>query len=172
MKNTDATEQAIRSLYEQHANDIYRYARVTLGDGTAAKDVVQEVFLRAYRHWDSFRQESNPKTWLMTIARNHIYDLFRKKRKEHKSLMDYHSLNNASDPLAQLETTLILEEALAQLKDSYRHVFTLRHVQRYSVEETSRLLGWSQSKVRITDHRAIAKLRGILGLSFQEVNRQ
>lgn len=72
MKDMRGLEEDIRSLYEQYANDIYRYARLTLGDSSVAKDVVQEVFLRAFRSWEQFRSEANPRTWLMSITRNYL----------------------------------------------------------------------------------------------------
>ncbi|WP_206923047.1 RNA polymerase sigma factor [Alicyclobacillus suci] len=47
MNNQPTSHESIRSLYELYSNDIYRYARLTLGDANDAYDVVQEVFLRA-----------------------------------------------------------------------------------------------------------------------------
>jgi RNA polymerase sigma-70 factor, ECF subfamily len=50
---------------------VYRYAlRLTAGNQVEAEDVVQDTFLRAYRHWHTFRRGTSARAWLFTIARN------------------------------------------------------------------------------------------------------
>ncbi len=154
-------------MFELYANDLYRYVRLTLG-GHEAMDVVQEVFLRAFRSWDTFRHDANEKTWLFTIARNYIFDLLRKKRTETNFLQNYDP-PFAKDETATVETFIVLEQALTHLKKTYRHVFVLRHVENLTVQETAQVLGWSESKVRTTDHRAIGQLRKLLDPGAKEV---
>lgn len=161
--------EAIRSLYELYADDVYRFARLTLGDATGAKDVVQEVFLRAFRSWASFRQNSNARTWLMSIARNYMYSEFRKKRTERKWLVQNVATEAVDDSSAKVESMMMWQDALSRVPESYRQVFILRHVQNYSVHETVEILGWSESKVKKTDQRAIAKLRDIFNSNDREV---
>ncbi|MCF8564573.1 hypothetical protein LLE49_07420 [Alicyclobacillus tolerans] len=62
-----------------------------------------------------------------------------------------------------------VEEALGQLKDTYRQVVILRHVENFSSAETAEILCWSETKVRTTAHRAITKLREILDSNSEEV---
>ncbi len=50
--------------------DVTRYARSLTRDDTAAEDLVQDTYLRAWRHWDTFRPGSEARAWLFTIARN------------------------------------------------------------------------------------------------------
>jgi RNA polymerase sigma-70 factor (ECF subfamily) len=50
---------------------VYRFAlRLTAGSEDRAEDLVQETFLRAYRHWDTFQRGTNARSWLFTICRN------------------------------------------------------------------------------------------------------
>jgi RNA polymerase sigma-70 factor (ECF subfamily) len=50
---------------------VFRYAmRLTAGNRAEADDVVQEAFLRAYRHWHTFQRGTSARAWLFTIARN------------------------------------------------------------------------------------------------------
>lgn len=67
------------------------------------------------------------------------------------------------------EDLYIIEHALAQLKESYRQVIVLRHIDNFSVQETSKILGWSESKVTTLDQRAMSKLRELFGASGKEV---
>lgn len=151
---------AIEKLFELYADDLYRYARYTLPDIDDPMDVVQEVFMRAFRSWDSFRQDSNPKTWLFHIAKNYMFDLLRKKRTERKHQSPYDP--DLSEIGVPLETLIDLEEAVEALKPDHRQVILLRSVQGMTVDETAEILDWSQAKVKTTLHRAVKELRGLL----------
>lgn len=153
--------EAIEQLFELYSDEIYRYARYTAPKSVDAKDVVQEVFLRAIRSWDSYRRDASPRTWLFQIARHYMYDLLRKKRIE-QSYLEKHK-PDISDVSVSLDTLVALEEEVAKLPHDKRQVFTLRGIQEFSVQETANILGWSESKVKTTFHRAIRDLRQSLG---------
>ena len=53
-----------------YEKDLLRICCVYLRDWKAAEDAVQDTFLKAYRHLDTFRNDSNEKTWLIQIAIN------------------------------------------------------------------------------------------------------
>lgn len=161
-------KEAIRSLYELYADDVYRFARLTLGDSTAASDVVQEVFLRAFQSWGIFRKNSSPRTWLMSIARNYMYSEFRKKRTERKWLAQNRVTESVDDSSDKVESMMMWQDALSKVPESYRQVFVLRHLQNYSVQEMVEILGWSESKVKKTDQRAMTKLREIFNSNYRE----
>lgn len=161
--------ETIRSLYDLYSNDVYCYAKMTLGNSEDAYDVVQEVFLRALRSWGGYRGDANAKTWLMTIARNYMYDVFRKKHTERQHISRQEP-PDFEDSLPSMDTLLEVEEALSQLITDYRHVIVLRYMDNMSIEQTASVLGWSEKKVRNTAHRALKKLRDILGSHSEEVN--
>lgn len=159
--------EAIRKLYDLYHHDIYRFARYTLGDASTAFDVVQEVFIRALRSWSHFRHYANEKTWLLSIARNYMQDYMRKQRKWDKFIRNYEP-PFVSDGTLSIETAVLLEKALMSLKEAYRQVFTLRHIENLSIAEAAQILGWSKGKVRTTDYRAVARLRVLLGTGDEE----
>jgi RNA polymerase sigma-70 factor (ECF subfamily) len=71
----DETGDAMRALYQLYGGELYGFTLNALGDRGAAEEVVQEVFLRAWRHagrYDSRR--AAVRTWLYQIARNAIID--------------------------------------------------------------------------------------------------
>lgn len=50
---------------------VYRFAlRLTGGNAAEAEDLAQETFLRAYRHWGTYRRGTSARSWLFTITRN------------------------------------------------------------------------------------------------------
>lgn len=168
MKFDTSAKETIRSMYDLYSNDVYRYAWSYLGDSSEAHDVVQEVFLRAYRSLNNYRHDASAKTWLMTIARNYIFDVLRKRRTERKYRTD-EDMPDVVDSESPVELVMEVEEALAQLSNEYREVVVLRHIQNHSVQDTAKILGWSEKKVHNTTHRAIMKLREMFGSNSEEV---
>lgn len=160
MRSGLSANEGIEKLFELYSDDIYRYAHYSAPRSIDPKDVVQEVFFRAYRAWNSFRGESNAKTWLLQIAKNYVYDLLRKKRVEREYQQKHKP--DLSDVSVPLNTLVELEDAVLNLNRDQRQVFVLRAIQDLSVEETASILGWSQAKVKTTFHRAIRELRSFL----------
>ncbi|HVL85438.1 MAG TPA: sigma-70 family RNA polymerase sigma factor [Pseudonocardia sp.] len=73
-------ENGLRAAHRAHADELYRLALRRLGDRGAAEDVVQEVFLRAWRCAADFDpRRSTLRTWLFTIARNLLVDHARRR---------------------------------------------------------------------------------------------
>lgn len=165
MSQKSSPNEAIEQLFELYADEIYRFALYSVPRTVDARDVVQEVFLRAYRAWGKFRQDANPRTWLFQIARNYIYDLLRKKRVERQYLEKHKP--DLSDVSVSLDTLIELEEVVADLPPDKRQVFVLRGIQDFSVQETAQILGWTQSKVKTTFHRAVQDLRVALTKTTQ-----
>ena len=168
MNDYNNAEEAIRELFLLYANDVFRYARLVLGSHTEAKDVVQDVFLKAFRAWGDFRQESKGRTWLLHITRNHVFDLLRRKRTERNYIESY-QMPVLRDETVSVEILMVLEASLLKLKPTYRDVFILRHVEELTVTETAQILNWSEGKVRTTDYRALAKLRELMQSDVEEV---
>lgn len=95
-----------------------------------------------------------------------MLDALRKKQSERRALTDLDP-GATPDIAVSVANRLMLIQALSKLTDTYRHVFVLQHVEHCSVAETARVMGWSESNVKTTDQRAIARMREILG-AFEE----
>ncbi|MBE3000837.1 sigma-70 family RNA polymerase sigma factor [Nocardiopsis sp. HNM0947] len=73
------SEQGVRTAYQAHGPELYRFALRQLGDEIAAQDAVQETFLRAWRAGDRFDPElASLRVWLFAIARNVLLDELRR----------------------------------------------------------------------------------------------
>src|ERR671933_2444286 len=76
---SDATGEALRSLYRAYAGELYGFALNALGDRGAAEEIVQEVFTRVWRHAEGYDPErGSVRTWLYQIARHAIIDMRRR----------------------------------------------------------------------------------------------
>jgi len=162
LSDPGSSKEEILSLYDLYSNDIYRYAYAAFGDSSEACDVVQEVFLRAHQKIHDFRRASSPKTWLLAIARNYIIDVMRRKQRDRKHTSTQR-LPELSDESAALDSAVEIQEMLARINPNYRDVIILRYIDQLSVKETALTLGWTEKKVRNTTHRALQKLREVLG---------
>jgi RNA polymerase sigma-70 factor (ECF subfamily) len=153
------SKSIICELYSRYSDDIYQFALFSLSHESDAKDVVQEVFLRAYLSWGTFRHECSPKTWLHRIARNYMYDQFRKRRIE----QSYRSNTDLQQVLAGGNTEWIeTVELIWRLPKKYRDVLVMRSIEKMSVRDVSRVLGITESNVRVVYYRAKKKLLDML----------
>src|ERR671921_229182 len=76
---SDETGDAMRTLYRLYGGELYGFTLNAVGDRGSAEEIVQEVFLRAWRHSSSYdRERAAVRTWLYQIARNAIIDTRRR----------------------------------------------------------------------------------------------
>lgn len=74
------TDAELQTLYEAYAPVIHRRCRSILGNDEDAYDAVQETFSRVIVHWESFRGESSPLTWMYRISTNYCLNRVRNRR--------------------------------------------------------------------------------------------
>jgi RNA polymerase sigma-70 factor (ECF subfamily) len=138
-----------------------------------AEDLIQETFIKVLKAHKQFRGESSEKTWLFSIARHTVMDHFRKQQREKNK---WFGLFNKNDEWQQIEAKGPLPDELLVLSEErqrlYRkldlltldqkNVIILRFIQSMSIHDTARILEWTESKVKTTQHRAIKKLHQLL----------
>jgi RNA polymerase sigma-70 factor (ECF subfamily) len=168
----DRDEAAIRAIIKSNNRRLYRLARGILRNDSEAEDVVQETYVRAFTHLDSFRGGSSLGTWLGRIAINEALGRLRRRRAQ----VEWTSLEGevldaqiipfpapaASDPektMAQRQIQHVVEQAIDELPEPFRIVFMTRVVEGMNVEETAEILGLKPETVKTRLHRARAVLR-------------
>jgi RNA polymerase sigma-70 factor (ECF subfamily) len=136
-----------------------------LGSATAAEDVAQECFIRAWRALPSFRGEARFSTWLYRIAVNEANRfLARESRREllpfDHVLLDVPDLGAQTPELAEAgQLREQLERFLAELPAQYRIAVALRDVQGFSNEEAAALLELDVRNFKSRLHRGRMALR-------------
>jgi len=123
------------------------------------QDAVQEVFLAAYRHIGSLRDENAIGGWVARIARNHVVDHYRSK-KPSEELQD--DIEGSSDRRAEAAEVL---DAIRSLPNAYRETLILRLVEGMTGNEIAEKTGLSPDSVRVNLHRGMNLLRKTLGIS-------
>jgi RNA polymerase sigma-70 factor, ECF subfamily len=136
---------------------------------TDAEDGAQDAIVNAYRHLSKFRGEAKFSTWLATIAVNEGRQKLRRQKRAKEDSLDEPIAGEEEEftpapltdwkeiPLEALERKELreaLRNAVAELPDIYRQIFTLRDIEELNVAETAAALGINENMVKVRLHRA------------------
>ena len=136
-----------------------------LGERDGATDAAQEAFVRAYAALASFDPSQRFDTWVLRIARNHCYDLLRRRQPmadEEEASLKADMTPTALDRLESAEVTRHLEGALEALPPQDREVLSLYYVQHRKTKEIAQLMGVAPGTIMARLFRAREKLRSRL----------
>ena len=166
-------EAAFRTIMQANNRRLYRLARGILRNDSEAEDVVQETYVRAFTHLDSFRGDSSLATWLARIAMNEALGRLRKQRPSvdlgtlapgvlEAQIIQFPLSAPSEDPeksMAQREIQQVVEHAIDDLPEAFRIVFITRVIEGMNVEETAEILGLKPETIKTRLHRARTMLR-------------
>ena len=151
-----------REVFEDNYDAVYKYIRYLTNDPELTHDLLQETFYRFYhKNYSEFER-----TYLLKIARNLVYDHYRRKK-----IIGFFQLKTEPVAVAELPEAVVernaenekLYTALQQIKWNYREVIVLRYIEDYSVKETAIILNCSEVKVKNNTARGLKALRELLG---------
>lgn len=129
-----------------HQQAVYAMALLMVKHREDAADIVQESILRAYSRWDSLRDESSFRPWLLAIAHHAAIDHLRARQP--LLPLDEAAQLAASEPSLDAAARLTVREAVEQLQLPYRTVIHLFYYEDCTVEEIARITGASPAAVR------------------------
>lgn len=153
----------IRATLDRYEGQLTRYARRITGDGEAARDVVQETFLRLCRE-EPTDLDGHLAEWLFTVCRNKALDVRRKERRMTTladiSFAEKTSLESSPAAAAeQHDSTGQILDLLEQLPDNQQEVIRLKFQNGMSYREISGITGLSVSNVGVLIHYGLKALR-------------
>ncbi|HEX8122308.1 MAG TPA: sigma-70 family RNA polymerase sigma factor [Solirubrobacteraceae bacterium] len=160
---SDRGEDAARALYRTYSGELYGFALNRLGDRGLAEEVVQDVFLRVWRHapeYDAGR--GSVRTWLYGIARNAIVDLERHRSRRPPMAardQDDEASASADEPIERALLRWQVQAALERLTPEHREVVRLAHLGGLSVKEIADLTGLPSGTVKSRTYYALQNLR-------------
>jgi RNA polymerase sigma-70 factor (ECF subfamily) len=165
-RHGDAT--AFEELYRAHAGRLYNLVFRMVGSAQEAEDLLQEVFLNAYRKLGSFRGDSSLGTWLYRLAVNQCLDVLRGRHSKMARITDSLDDEGADEPAAVVPgvptavSRVDLDRAIARLPQGCRAAFILHDVEGFEHHEVAKLLGVSEGTSKSQVHKARMKLRVML----------
>lgn len=164
---------AFRVIVEAHKQDVYHLALGMVRNHHDAEDIVQEVFIKAYRSLDRYRAESKIGTWLYRITVNACVDARRRNKAgimkslaagegDGDPVLDVAETSPHADPERFAQATEIVRQvdrAMGSLTDLERAVFTLRLHSELQLPEIARTLDRAEGTIKNLLFRAIRKVR-------------
>ncbi len=149
----------LEEIYAVYFNDIYRFLYRLCGEEHLAEDLTSETFFKVMQSLDSFKGESDIKTWLFQIAKNTYFSYARK----HKIFIDIDEITTKSN--INIEQNLLLQEksemviyVIQQLPEPYKEVFYLRIFAELNFQQIGKLFGKTSNWACVTFHRARKKI--------------
>ncbi len=165
-------EEAFNAIYRAYERQIYSHVARIVKDRCDTEDITQEVFLRAYRHLDTYSGSASIGRWLRRIATNLCIDRMRKKGLPTVSWPtitsrdgDERAVEFADDAPSPLDSALAMENeqavlrAIQNLPEYYRKVVVLRDLMDCTGEEIAREIDCPLGTVKSRLSRAHGILR-------------
>lgn len=159
------SERGFKMLMDAFQKPIYNYIRRLVVSHEDAEDVLQEVFIRVFRHLGQFRSESSLSTWIYRIATNESLRLLNSRKEEgniasEEVQEELISKLQASDYIDyENELVVKFQEAILNLPEKQRLVFNLRYYDELEYEEIARILDSKVETLKVNYHYAKEKIK-------------
>ncbi|MFC4947000.1 RNA polymerase sigma factor ShbA [Pseudonocardia sp. GCM10023141] len=164
--------KALNTLLEKIRPTVLRYCRARLGGGDSglqtAEDVAQDVLLAVCSAIPRYEPRGNPAmSFVIGIARNKVVDAYRAAGRDRSRPTDQipDDIDDGPGPdvrVLQKTDAAQLRALLDQLPAAHREVLVMRIALQFSAAETAIALGSTAGAVRVTQHRALARLRALV----------
>ncbi|RNC85289.1 MAG: sigma-70 family RNA polymerase sigma factor [Balneola sp.] len=141
-------EDSYKKLVDKYDRPIFFHIRKMIREQEMVEDLVQEVFIKAFKNLQTYSNEYAFSTWLYRIATNHTIDYLRKKKLQTFSINDpiktkdgemevqLPDMSFSTDaPVMKKERKAIVQDAIHNLPEKYRKVIQLRHMEELSYDE-------------------------------------
>lgn len=158
---------AFNLLVKKYQESVYWHIRRMVVNHEDANDIVQDVFVKAWKGLNSFREDSEFYTWLYRIATNEsITFLNKKKRKYWLSLnsVEHKLEENLEDDnfFSGEEIQRKLQKAILKLPGKQRAVFNMKYFDEMKYEDISSVMGTSVGALKASYHHAVKKIESYI----------
>jgi len=162
-------DRAFDELVSRYQTRLLNFIYRTVGDRERAEDLVQEVFIRIYRHLHRFDQTKKFSTWAYTIASNLAKNELRNRSRnplvlfqtikrnweaDHRPLQFEDSSSRPDDLFRKRHLRELVEQSVSQLPEHHRVVFVLRELEGKTYEEIAEITGCNLGTVKSRLNRA------------------
>ena len=174
----EGEERAFAELVTRYQTRLLNFVYRTIGDRERAEDLVQEVFVRVYRHLHRFDREKKFSTWIYTIASNLAKNELRNRSRnplvlfqaikanwqdEDRPLQFEDSMSRPDDMYRKRHLRQLVEASVERLPAHHRQVFVLRELEGKSYEEIAEITACNLGTVKSRLNRARNAFAAIIG---------
>ena len=168
-------DRALADVFDQLASSVYGGALRVLGNGTAAQDVVQDVFVELWSHPERYDPAAGSlRTYLIVLSRHRAVDLMRSelrrvaRQERHYRLTPANPPGTASDEVMAAETAAVVRAAVRLLPDGQRQVVELAYFEGLTCREVASAMGIPEGTAKSRLRLAMAKLETVLDRQLLE----
>jgi RNA polymerase sigma-70 factor (ECF subfamily) len=158
----DKQRYAFSLIVEQYSEKLYWTIRRLVLSHDDANDILQNTFIKAWTNLGDFQNKSKISTWLYRIATNEALDFLRRQKTHSADSADGNMLIaarlQADEYFDGDQAQALLQEAIAQLPEVQRTVFTLKYFDEMKYSEISKILGTSEGALKASYHIAVKKI--------------
>lgn len=169
-------KKSFGKLVKMHQRSILYLAYDLVGNYEDAKDLAQEVFIRAFEKINQFEERSQFPTWLNRITVNLAIDFHRKNKKKlnqtiednfdkihyNEILEGFNQQESPEKAIEFSENRNLLEQAIKKLSTNQRTAIALKYFHQNTTKEIAEIMGCAENTVRIHLFRAMGKLKKLL----------
>jgi RNA polymerase sigma-70 factor (ECF subfamily) len=154
-------DAVIRELYSHHAKALHGYVERFCPDRASAEDIVQETFIRAWRHLPQLSADDRPvRPWLFRVAHNLLIDANRAARARPVTVQEHAAGEIGTDAgLEEILDRQLVSAALRHLSPAHRAVLMETFYRGGTVAAVARELGIPHGTARSRLHYALDALR-------------
>lgn len=160
-------DKAFTELVETYQERLYWHIRKIVLTHDDTDDVLQNTFIKVFKHISKFNQKSKLHTWMYRIAYNESIDFLRQKQNnlklEQQEFQEYLIENLRQDNYFDGdEITIKLQEAILKLPEKQAIVFQMKYFDKLKFSEISQILEISEGGLKASYHHAVKKIRHLL----------
>jgi len=164
---------ALETLYDRHASTVLAVALKIIGEQTAAEDVLQETFWRAWRSASTYRQERGSFTgWLFRIARNLAIDAYRRRNVRPQTVLEVDEADSLLDRIPDPDSNVAEQAQTALMNQRVRKVLAgLPRAQR-QVIELAYFYGMTRQEIAEATGEALGTIHTRARLGLQKIREE
>ena len=156
-------EAAFHALYDETRSAVYGFALSIVKNTHDAEDIMQETYLAVYKASVSYNSQGKPMAWILRITRN--FALLKLRDRKRQQPVSWEEIGRWMDENYHLESEdkIVLEAALNSLSDEERQIVSLHALGGLRHREIAQVMDMKLSTVLSKYHRALKKLRELIG---------
>jgi RNA polymerase sigma-70 factor (ECF subfamily) len=172
VQSTFDNKEAFALLVHRYEEKLRRYIRrIGVRNEEDQNDVLQDIFIKAYKNLHAFDQSLSFSSWIYRIAHNEAISHYRKRSVRPEGMQyddgdtiiaNLHGEDDLMDDIVTRDDGRVLREALGKLDEKYREIVVLRYFEGKEYEEISDILEMPLGSVATRLHRAKARLKEVL----------
>lgn len=150
MNQTSQKEEKFISIYKKTVDEVYQFIFLRVGfDESIAEDMTQDIFLDVFKGMNGFKGLCSERTWIFKIAKNKLYDFYRKRYNQTAQLVeiDNQLAEQLSDDKQDIEQymeivfeTQAVCDSLNSLPPHYKIILLLKYIDNKSIKQIAEIV--------------------------------